>query len=138
MSIHILIYSSHLNFDLHRNTSQVPVNFTTFFAVPTIRFHRLGRTISGVEFTYPPVRRWDLSHASSYSCPFLIAAIRDTNIRGVFFENASGHDLPSYCKEDGQGTPLEHSVFTDDMWVALYRVADYALSNYRWGWGSFG
>ncbi len=32
-------------------------------------------------------------------------------------------------------TPLEHSVFQNDMWIALYRVAGCALSNYRRGRG---
>ncbi len=65
--------------------------------------------------------RWDLSHASSYSCKFLLAAT----------ERVRAHrSMPS----------LEKSVFgygaANDTWIALYRVAEYyALSNYRHGRG---
>ncbi len=116
MSFYIPIYLGHHNFNLLRYADRVPVIFTTFFAVPTIKFHRVGKAISGVEFTYPPISGWNLSHASSYSCPFLLSADR------CIWDRCS---IP----------PLEQSVFGDDKWIALYRIADYALSNYRHGRG---
>ncbi len=76
---------------------------------------------------------WNLSHASSYSCPFLIRVVKDARVWHSTIRAAV--DLPSYCKSLGQGRPLGHSVFTDDTWVALYRVVDYAMSSYRRGWG---
>ncbi len=115
MSIHTLLQSRH-NFNLLRN--EVPIVFATFFAIPKIRFHRVGKVISGVEFTYPPLSRWNISHASSYSCSFSLGANEHT-----FGSN--------WCYVY---TP-EHSVFRDDTWIALYRVADYALSSYCRGRG---
>ncbi len=117
VSIHVLLHSKHLhNKNLLRYASHAPIVFTTFFSVPKIRFHRVGKAISGVEFTYLPMSGWNLSNASSYSCPFLLSAAK-------------------YGKICRSTPPLEQSVFGNDTWIALYRVADYALSNYRRGGG---
>ncbi len=122
MSIHILLYASQYNFNLLRHAEDVRIIFTTFFAVPTIRYHRVQKMISRVEFTYPPMSGWNLSHASSYCCPFLLSA--DRRIRDRLSRSS-----PNYSPF------LEQSVFGIDTWMALYRVADYALSNYRRGRG---
>ncbi len=132
VSIRILLYGSHHNFNFLRNASHVPKIFTTFFAVPTIRPHRVGKVISKVQFSYPPVTGWNISHASLYSCQFLSAV---TDVKNRYGLLATASDLNLYCKEHGQGNSLEHSVFTDNTWIALYRVADYALSNYCHGRG---
>ncbi len=76
---------------------------------------------------------WNIGHATSYTCPFLISAV--TDVQNWYTQLATARDLPSYCKEYGQETALGQSVFTDDMWIALYRIADYALSNYLRGRG---
>ncbi len=127
MSIHILFYSTQHNFNLFRRFAKLPIVFTTFFAVPTVTFHRVGKVISGVEFSYPPMSGWNLVHASSYSCPFLISAIANTRpFHGRQLTTAS-HLLEYYESR----SPLSRSVFGVDRWIALYRVSDYALSNYH-------
>ncbi len=43
VSFYSFLYSGHHNFNLHRRAPQVPTVFATFFAVPTITFHRPAR-----------------------------------------------------------------------------------------------
>lgn len=79
-----------------------------------MKLHITGGDVSAIELYYDTMARpeWTLSQASSYARPFA------RKIYAGFWE-----DL------------MPNTVLADDMWMTLYRMADYVSYNYRRGLG---
>lgn len=105
-----------------RNVSTVPSIFTTFFSEPTIKFHGVGRDVTGVELSYPSMPDWNLPQLTSYACPFLRSATLhpQDDVR-------TDIDFEYYLRNNSL---TSSTVFASQKWMGLYRVADYAISNY--------
>ncbi|KLO08196.1 hypothetical protein SCHPADRAFT_617242 [Schizopora paradoxa] len=86
-----------------------------FFSIPTLKFDRTEdrHAIFRAELVYSRKHDWSLYHAASYAVPFARAL--------------SGRKLDTRSSE---GT-----VLLSEAWMSLYRVADYAIMNYRRGNG---
>ncbi|KLO06488.1 hypothetical protein SCHPADRAFT_946058 [Schizopora paradoxa] len=102
---------SRLGSGLARDIDHTQNIFNVFLAVPKIVVAKNLADLS-VEICYELVRGWSLDDASSYAIHYE---------QNVALKSPSGS--------------LANTVLSDDNWMALYHIADYALSNYRRGGG---
>lgn len=83
-----------------------------FLAIPKIEARDIdGEADLTVEFQYRPVVGWNLGDASFYAIHY------------------------QRCVLGGRSPSPDDTVLSDEIWMALYHIAEYALSNYRGGDG---
>ncbi|KLO09292.1 hypothetical protein SCHPADRAFT_943742 [Schizopora paradoxa] len=86
--------------------------FGMFLAIPKITVHNIDKEADPiVEVSYGSMRTWNLDDASSYAIHYQQNVLKS------------------------RSTSVDRTVLSDEIWMPLYHIADYALSNYRRGGG---